>query len=451
MAYILTNEEGSALITVLLITLILSLFIGSVLGGLYVQSQFIQQDINHTKALYKAEEGAMRYLSDQQGKEQLGISDSTTIVLADSSTVQIQRTLFGGYWLLRSSATVGKQQVQVAQLVGEVPDSIFNYAVALKDSTSSLNLILQTTLKGNVLLGREGIRSSNFKGDPFRGTFDGEVINTTMSQAFPLFDTLSVEQQLHSYETLFKGNQLQRFPEPNPSVLNTLSESDTLFSSSSYEWELNEATKIPPNAVLFVNGNLYIRGEGKLGDFTQLVVKDTLVVDANIKGNHLLLYAGKRIEVRGESEMMAQLLTKGRVELSGRTYLRYPSGIYSSSSTFSGEQEEVIHLKDQTIVDGYVMFASEVNSFSQNQYRIRIEDEAIVRGSVYTQGQTELSGTVYGSVLTNQFFFYESPTNYINWLKNVVIDRKQRPAEYVVPIGFSDSTKFKVLDWRLVE
>lgn len=55
------NEEGSALSSVLIISVIILTFIGAILSGIFLQARFIQKDINQTKAMYAAEQQLYEY------------------------------------------------------------------------------------------------------------------------------------------------------------------------------------------------------------------------------------------------------------------------------------------------------------------------------------------------------------------------------------------------------
>ncbi|HCI72509.1 MAG TPA: hypothetical protein DHV30_18725, partial [Balneola sp.] len=129
------DEQGSALITVLIIALIVALFIGAVLGGIYVQSTFIQQDIDRTKALYQAEQQIYEVL--HSGEE----PDSTGIFTSNN---------YGGFLKITSFSEVKKQKITLEVLAGAFPDSVFDYAIALKDTNSSLSLTGSTTISGDI-------------------------------------------------------------------------------------------------------------------------------------------------------------------------------------------------------------------------------------------------------------------------------------------------------------
>ncbi len=432
---IASDEQGSALITVLIIALIVTLFIGAVLGGIYVQSTFIQQDIDRTKALYQAEQQIYEFLHSP------GETDSTTIITSSN---------YGGFLKIRSSSHVKKQKITLEVLVGAITDSVFDYAIALKDTNSSLSLTGTTTINGDIASGYNQIERSTFKGFPFRGSFNGEAKKKNMRDFFPDFKYESLEAQMARHTSFFESENKSQFVIRDLNELARSQEGDTLYFSDSQEWSVNQTNTIPKDIVVLVEGNLTITGEGNLGTYTTFIAKDTLSIGGSVTANHTILSAGTYLELKDQVSMNAQLISKGRIQLRDQVYLTYPSLVYTSTTTFLGEQQEVIHLQDESIVDGTLVYPIETGRFNREQFRIKIDENALVRGSIYNQGQTELAGKVYGAVLTKQFFFYESPTTYINWIKDAEIDITQRPHDYIVPIGFSDSTKYVILDWKEV-
>ncbi|XWN37318.1 MAG: hypothetical protein ROO71_00050 [Balneola sp.] len=429
------DEQGSALITVLIIALIVALFIGAVLGGIYVQSTFIQQDIDRTKALYQAEQQIYEVLYSGEESESTGTITSTN---------------YGGFLKINSSFQVKKQKVELEVLAGALPDSVFDYAIALKDTNSSLSVTGSTTINGDIASGSNKIERSTFKGFPFRGSFTGEAKKENMRDFFPAFQYESLEAQLDKHTSFFESDNRNQFAVHDLSELAQSQEGDTLYFSDSQEWIFNQTTAIPKGIVVLVEGNLSITGDGNLGTYTTFIARDTMSIGGSITATHAIVSAGTFMELRDQVSMNAQLISRGRIQFRDQVYLTYPSMVYTSTSTFLGEQQEVIHLQDESTVDGTLVYPIETGAFNQEQFRIKIDENALVRGSVYNQGQTELDGTVFGSVLTKQFFFYESPTTYINWIKDTEIDITQRPQEFIVPIGFSDSTKYVILDWKEV-
>ena len=63
-----------------------------------------------------------------------------------------------------------------------------------------------------------------------------------------------------------------------------------------------------------------------------------------------------------------------------------------------------------------------------------IEEGAIVRGVYFNSGITEHKGKILGTLLTQNFQFYESPTSYINWIREGEIDLSLRPRKLAIPL-----------------
>lgn len=437
------DESGSALITVLIIAVIVSLFIGAVLSGIVLQSRFIQQDINRTKALYAAESGIYTFLSQYQPNS---ITSDTTLQM-DGAELSVSQ--FGGFWDISSSVDIQNQHRGIRVLVGEKSSSIFEHAVAIGDTTSGVLLSGSTTIKGDILIGkRQSIREDNFKGFPFSGSFSGDTKYYEGDTLFPVYDISAFEFQEEKNEKLFKGNSGRSFPANfNQVDLELIKEKDTLYFNDGLVLESMVQISLPNDLVMIVKGNALIDGEISFGAFTKILVQDTLQLKGAISGSSMLLYSGLRTEIDGEVQFSAQVHTQGEVVLSGNAYLEYPSLIYSSKDVYNGRDEQVIHLKDNTVLDGTIVYPFQTQTFNRTLFMVKVDEQATVRGGIYTGGTTELDGKVLGSVLTRQFFFYSSPTDYFNRLHDLSIDVTQRPENYVLPLGFSDTTKYAILNW----
>ncbi len=446
---ILHDEQGSALATVLVISVIIMLFIGSVFSGIILQGRFIQQGVNETKAWYAAEEGVFRYLDTAE--ETPDYNTRAMVPLSSGTSAFITATPFGGFWDIRSQVTISNQSKTIRMLIGDESVGLTQAAIALGDSTSSLTVTGTTRVSGDVYTTNQTIREEDFKGVPFRGSINAPTSSLKEEGGMPVFDNALFNLQQEYFESLFSNSSLSRFATSfaglNPSDINQ----DTLFFDGNTEWESNQAVSIERELFIIVKGNLTINGPYSFAPYTKLIVEDTLLVGGATKGTHLLFYAGKSLQVGGGARVTAQVLTKGEATVRDNAYLLYPSLVYSSKEFSNGGKEEVIDIRDQAVVDGLIMYPFQPNSFNRERLRIRVGPQATIRGGVYTQGQTELLGTVSGSVLTNQFYFYESPTSYINWLKDATIDVTQRPDDFVLPIGLSDTTNYSILDWNVVE
>ncbi len=446
---ILHEEQGSALATVLVISVIIMLFIGSVFSGIILQGRFIQQGVNETKAWYAAEEGVFRYLN--LAEETPEYETRALVPISSGSSASITAIPFGGFWDIRSQVVVSNQSKTVRMLIGDESVGLTSAAIALGDSTSSLTVTGTTNLNGTVYSTNQTIRQEDFKGVPFRGTLNAPGSSLKEEGGMPEFDNGLFRIQEEYFESLFDNASLSRFSSSFTGINPNSITRDTLYFEGDISWESNQEVSLERELLIVVKGNLTINGPYSFAPYTKFIVEDTLLVGGATEGTHLLFYAGESLQIGGGTRAAAQVLSKGEITVRDNAYLLYPSLMYSSKEFSNAGKGEVIDLRDQSVVDGMVVYPFQPNSFNRERLKIRIGPQSIVRGGVYTRGQTELLGTVYGSVLTDQFYFYESPTSYINWLKDVTIDVTERPDDFVLPVGLSDSTKYSILDWNVVQ
>jgi hypothetical protein len=105
-----------------------------------------------------------------------------------------------------------------------------------------------------------------------------------------------------------------------------------------------------------------------------------------------------------------------------------------------------IVIKEQARVEGFVGMIMKGNIIHPEPVVV-VSSGATVTGAIYSDGKITLDGTVLGSVLTHDFYFYEAPTTYLGWLRGGIIDRVNLPKGFLAPIGFCSTFHLDVLDW----
>ena len=51
-----------------------------------------------------------------------------------------------------------------------------------------------------------------------------------------------------------------------------------------------------------------------------------------------------------------------------------------------------------------------------------------------SEGISDVRGTVFGSIMTRQFLYTEPATEYVNWVKDLKVDRTRLKFEPVLPL-----------------
>ncbi|TVR17228.1 MAG: hypothetical protein EA391_05465 [Balneolaceae bacterium] len=451
---IIHNEKGYALAAVLIVLVLITLIIGFMMMGFVMQNRFIQKDIHSMKARYLAEAGIWHFLSD---RELWGDYSRTHFIVttADSQKVFISRNFYGGYWKVIATAEVGQSRKSIQSLIGEKPGDKFDHAVILGDVRTPIVLTGSTLLTGPVISGQEGVQTRPFRGEQFSGSFSGEVTHSD-SSALPLFNKELIHNQFITYRSWIQSPpehsfQIQTSTFNQDSHYSLNKNINVFYRTGNLHLNVGTRNSLPDSTTWIVSGNIKLTGDGDLGSFSTYIAADTIYVDGTLTGDHALFYASKMVHLNGNSQISAQLFSEGDILLEDKSYLRYPSLIYVKPQLNGSVKTGTIQLLDDVIVDGMVMLPDvDEGIVTEDKATVKIADGALVRGAVYNTSRTEMSGTIYGSVLTNSFYFYISPTVYLNWLKDTRIEHHLRPQPFVVPIGFDENLQFEILYWNEV-
>lgn len=446
------NESGYALATVLIILSLLMVVVGVIMVLSLTQSRFIQRDIHDGKARYFAEAGLYTFLSDSTYYADT-TNTSFDVILPDSVRVTIHRQPYGAYWLLTSMASSSNQEKTLRALVGAEADSLYDRAIVMGDVFSGLIVTGTTTVRGDIVSGSDGLQRRSFRGDPFSGTVDGANIRADSSW-FPQFDSRDIAWQLRlttqlidsppENATILRGGSFDARSYSQPDSATTYVSAEDLTVSSLQAMQLTDHT------TFIVDGALTIEGALDLGEYSRFFIRDSIVINGDITGRHSLFITNGSIQVRGNSHLSTQLISRESITVSEGSYLTYPSVVYLQPRVDSGAKQGFINLNGSSRIDGIVILPDVTQTITNDESLLTIEENAFVRGGVYNTSRTELLGTVQGTVLTHQFYFYQSPTNYINWLRNADIDLEQRPAPFTIPLGFSQRPAFTLLDYNEV-
>lgn len=440
------DEEGSALPSVLMVIIIISLVVGTVMAGMVVQARFIQRDIDHLQARYTAEGALFKFLATDSSL----VTDRRLVTLPDSSSAVIRSERFGGFLKITSTVHTGARKKTVQVLAGKPAGPEFDYAVVLGDVHSSLNLAGEARVVGDILSGPLGVKESAFKGKVFGGTFDGHVLTDSVSP-MPDYDDTFFRKELEKYRERAEhppGNAEVLEPgRYSVSRLHRFNAAPVLYSRGDLEIFTTGEAELPDSLTVIATGNLALKGNIRYHPFTRFVSGKKMTIAGRVNGRHGLFVA-EQILIGDEVNGSGQFLAGREISMADRSYLRYPSVLFLETRIEGNRRNGRIELAGGSVLDGTAILPLPVTTLADDEARIVIGNSARIRGGIYNTGQTELHGTISGSAIAFQFYFYESPTAYINWLKDNTIDVSQRPDRFAMPFGFSKEDGYAILDWK---
>ncbi len=177
---------------------------------------------------------------------------------------------------------------------------------------------------------------------------------------------------------------------------------------------------------------------------------DSIVVPPKVSINNSILTSEKSILFQSKCSLQ---LFSPIIHLSSSAVASYPSVAVSVSFADTFPQAgsstgtiQSIQLDDGSRVEGTVIM-HRAASTSMEKAVITLGPGAIVVGGIYTDAYLTLDGIVDGYVRAFDLYFYDSPTTYLGWMRQGVIDRSLLPNGYLKPNGVSGNDTLKVLSW----
>lgn len=196
---------------------------------------------------------------------------------------------------------------------------------------------------------------------------------------------------------------------------------------------------------ILVQGKVYIENSTALNRDIEIYCDSTVEIGNDSKLENILIASKGKIIVKDNCELKGtQLFSKRGIEIN-KSVLKYPSIVCLYNVTKdSSKVASNIELKS-SVVNGSVILVTDVTGLSDNKSKVFIDEKSKVQGIVYSENNAEIKGTIIGSLYVYNLWFYKDPTEYLNWMVNLHVNRKDLSSSFLMPLGFNDSKEFKVL------
>jgi hypothetical protein len=170
---------------------------------------------------------------------------------------------------------------------------------------------------------------------------------------------------------------------------------------------------------------------GLIPDGSEFLSTGAITIRGKSRSDFALFYGAAGVTVDGTRELGGQFISKSRITFSGAAAVPYPSTAVLLSEPSVGQ----IVLASGASFDGTLIFEpTDVDRIPQHA-NILVSDDAIARGAIFNGAATEVGGEVIGSVVTKSFYFYSSPSTYVNWLYDSTIAVHDRPSSFLLPVS----------------
>ncbi len=414
----LQDEDGSALITVIILILVATLSL----------SLFFQ----YNRILYKQVSNQGLRLQLFQNTKSIvytilsmrQMSGTTSLWGTDTTTFHVSP--WGLFYKVETTSRIKHLSYKRTFLIGKRPDNRFNNAIVLGDNRNPLILTGRTRIEGNVLVGPNGVRAGILKGKRFIGEklVLGKIIRG-MKQKLPIFN----------YQTSISDKIQPNAFEPIDSTI----------------W-LNHGTLTLEPAIL---PNIkYIIGPGNIKCNTRIVFENiSLLNQIHIESDSSIIFGigsvteqilaqAPSFKFNGGSVHRGQFIAEKNIE-AANVLFKFPS-LIAVINPGNHSAKHYMDIGANAVVNGTVLYYSVAKDIGDPE-KIVIDASARINGFVFSNQYTEAYGRIYGVLMTNSFFLYSSPTTYINWINGAQISRSAYNKDFCIPIGLNIGNGYSLI------
>lgn len=412
---------AGALQLVTFIGVIIALLLATFLVLIHGHKQF-KIKTSHTIETTALIDKAMHQLLD----EETVFFDSLSPSLADSDykSIKIHKSYWGGFQKGYASAAIKHTKLEKLALLGGHFQNTTPTALYLKDNNKPLVLVGDTKIEGRAYLPQRGVKSGNIAGHSYYGDkfIYGE---TSLSQRFPALTS----EHMAYLEQLSKGNNIDVKPHDYIS----------LKASKGYQNSFKNSLKL-----VYSEDAIYL-ADVKLSGHIIVKSETKITVHQSAQLNDVILIA-PIIEIKSKVKGRFQSVATEKLFVETDVNLNYPSSLVliRDYDTENLQPHHMIFIADNSVVKGNVIMLGKTSP-SNYKPQIRINPSAIIKGMVYCEQNLELRGTVYGTVVTNNFVIQEAGSNYQNHLYNAKINAFDLEDQFIgLPL---EQTKSGIAKW----
>ncbi|MFH2037170.1 MAG: hypothetical protein ABIJ45_12265 [Candidatus Zixiibacteriota bacterium] len=445
----LTNEKGSALITVLVVLFILITAFFTIYTFAINRIGVIREDIHTLKAGYLASAGINRFQymvnSDSLNWQKvldLEISEQ----ISEKESFKVSVDLYGCYLLVKSTGQSAKVEIKKKAILGIMPDNVYNSAIINHSQDYPLTLSGRTKIIGNAFLGPHKIIGGSFEGRGFQGTelVDGRIVNSAQNPK-PKIDTTLFEEYLNRISDRISTDNKYYF---GSVVLGQFDSLPKNYSSFKIEnsLEINSLDLQPQNSEIVVTtgGNIIISGDSRINGLVQLISDKSIIVENDSNLKNVILFANDSIIIKDNSIVSGQLLSKGKISITDSAKILNPSLIYSYNDNES--DSALICYWGKSYSEAVSVSYDSKSNFIADKNNIFIDTNVTVAGLVYSHYISDIRGSINGITESDSYRFIKPPTVYINWLIDINVDRSKLSFIPILPISFPYENGYAILD-----
>lgn len=439
----ITDKNGYALPSVLLVSLLVITMLLSILSVIYFTNKGTSKLIEEQKLRLACYSAVQRALVDSI----LLFSDSS-IIQQENYTVLLRTKQYGFWREVIATANGIMDSVKLKYLIGTKPtdNSYFENAIVMTRPNLRATVVGNTKITGDIIGTSDQIIMGNiFDEPPIKKDYhkgNKKIDLNIKSQIIPdsLFEQIS--KSFSNYQQVFVEEEQQEINQLN---IDRFTEGmqynlpGNLQFSGEIKLKSKEQLKFKAANKIEFDENTIVKTPLNLFSDSLIVIRKNCIIE-----NTILYSNGPIIIEDGSTFKNIQFFSTDSIYIKGSQF-NYPSIIcLSIDDTISSNQNKAIIIEN-SIVNGSVLLMTNTSGLSSNRTKIKIDSDSKVQGLIYSENNLELYGEVFGTVFTYNFWYYKEPTEYINWLVNLMVNREELDKWFLLPITIATESNYEIL------
>lgn len=385
-------------------TLFIGVVVALLLTGLVMLQNthtfFIEQSKSIVENIQLSNSG-INYLLNQENL----IADTITLnqLSNNNQKIQVQLSKWGVFEKAIVKTTHRKKIFYKSALLGTQIKATNRPTIYLQDNFKPLVVVGRSLLKGTVYIPSQGINPGYIAGESFYGQQLVQGIIKTSGYSLPRLKKLYKEE----LELLGKNTNLNPQNYLGADSLKKVTNSfikptKTFYSKGLIELNSNELI-----------GNIIIKSDQLIRIKKTAILKDIIII-------------APKVEIEDGVQGNFQVIASKKITVGKNCKLNYPTALVliqekeSIIKASSSIEDNQITVDKSSEIRGSICY---FKSTKENDFKtqLSINEQSIIKGEIYCQGNFELKGKVIGSVYTEQFVTNMAGSIFINHIYNGTI------------------------------
>jgi hypothetical protein len=356
--------------------------------------------------------------------------NDTTLLLnlfdTQKDSISIHQKMWGLFKNISIEAWIeNERQRKSVQFGVTLSDTLASTALYLEDHFNPLVISQETNIIGNCYVPYKEIKTASIDGK----NYNGQLIDTK--------NVFKSDSLMPSFQT----NLFIHIKKLQGALWNT---KDSILPLNSLTSKLYNSF-FNRTAILSDKNSIYIDCKSLDGNII-LHSSQEIIITKNCKLQNIICIAPK-ITIQKDAQLESiQVFAEDSIIVEENVQLSYPSILCLANNK---PDSSIILLEKGATISGACIYLNYAKSLVSKKTSITIDckNGSLLKGMLFNQNNTKLSGMVDGQVFTSRFIYTTAGAYYENYLVNADINLMRKPKYYIYPFMLDSFIQYKIVQW----